>query len=99
LLPRHWEWLGQQPGGASVTLRKLVDAERKRTAGQDEARIRWEAAGKFMWSMAGNLPNFEEASRALYARDETHLTNVIQEWPGDIREHLKRLIAEVKSLG
>src|SRR5690606_33996876 len=26
LLPRHWDWLGRQPGGASTTLRKLVEA-------------------------------------------------------------------------
>src|ERR1044072_1961821 len=25
LLPRHWEWLAQQRGGASATLRKLVE--------------------------------------------------------------------------
>ena len=28
LLPRHWEWLASQPGGASVALRKLVEAAR-----------------------------------------------------------------------
>lgn len=30
LLPRHWTWLGQQRGGASATLRRLIDAERQR---------------------------------------------------------------------
>ena len=29
LLPRHWEWLADQSGGASVTLRKLVEDARR----------------------------------------------------------------------
>src|SRR5262249_47731929 len=30
LLPRHWEWLEQQPSGISAALRRLVDEARKR---------------------------------------------------------------------
>lgn len=93
LLPRHWEWLSTQSGGASATLRRLVDAERKRTAGEDEARAKWETAGKFIWAMAGNLPDFEEASRALYARDLAGFQARTQDWPGDIRSYLERLLA------
>src|SRR5262245_48794423 len=33
LLPRHWEWLKMQPGGASVTLRKLIDEARRANVG------------------------------------------------------------------
>src|ERR1700690_3457045 len=29
LLPRHWDWLASQPGGASVALRKLVEEARR----------------------------------------------------------------------
>src|SRR5688572_3936733 len=29
LLPRHWEWLEQQPNGISAALRRLVDEARK----------------------------------------------------------------------
>src|ERR1700735_1393024 len=32
LLPRHWQWLESQPGGASVALRKLVEVARKQQA-------------------------------------------------------------------
>src|SRR5271166_6628277 len=48
LLPRHWEWLAQQPGGASVALRQLVEAARR--AGDDKDRVRQaqEAAHRFM---------------------------------------------------
>ena len=92
LLPRHWDWLNQQRGGASATLRRLVDEERKRTATQERVRNAWEAAGKFMWVMAGNLPNFEEASRALYAHDTEYLTSLIQDWPTDVRNHLLRFV-------
>ena len=91
LLPRHWEWLGRQPGGISVTVRRLVDEERKRSAGREEARAALDAAGKFMWAMGGNLPGFEEASRALYARDAARLESLIEEWPADVRAHVQRL--------
>ncbi len=98
LLPRHWDWLSSQQGGISVTLRRLVDAERKRTGGMERARAARDAAGKFMWTMAGNQPGFEEASRALYANDQTRLENLIKEWPQDIREHLLRLMAKVEHM-
>lgn len=94
LLPRHWDWLGQQPGGASVTLRKLVEEARKHGRGKELARNSWDAAGKFMWVMAGNLPDFEEASRALYAKDPSRLQSLISKWPKDIRKHLEKLVKE-----
>ena len=67
LLPRHWEWLGAQPGGASVALRKLVEAARRASGDRDRSRTARDAAYHFMSVMAGNLANFEEASRALFA--------------------------------
>ena len=69
LLPRHWQWLGSQPGGASVAIRKLVEAARRANQEVDQRRQTQEAAYHFMSAMAGNLPNFEEASRALFAND------------------------------
>jgi hypothetical protein len=98
LLPRHWDWLSSQRGGASATLRRLVDEKRKQGSGGEEARLAWEAAGKFMWAMAGDLPDFEEASRALYARDRDRLAALIQDWPEDIRTHVERLTAEAARL-
>ena len=69
LLPRHWEWLAQQSGGASVALRRLVDQARRGTEDKDRIRRAQEAAYRFMSAMAGNRPNFEDAIRALFAGD------------------------------
>jgi hypothetical protein len=88
LLPRHWEWLEDQPNGISAALRRLVDEARKREPGLERARRARDAAARFMWSMAGDLPNFEEASRALYAGDQERLQQLISAWPEDVREHV-----------
>jgi uncharacterized protein len=98
LLPRHWAWLERQPGGLSATLRKLVETASKANRGQERARDAREAAGKFMGAMAGNLPHFEEATRALYAKDQERLLSLIAKWPHDIREHVARLVLEASRL-
>ena len=82
LLPRHWDWLARQPGGASVTLRRLVEAAAKAEAGG--SRERTEAAYRFMSALGGNLPGFEEASRALFANDRPRLAAILAGWPADI---------------
>ena len=91
LLPRHWEWLGAQPGGASVALRKLVDDARRASGDRDRERSARDAAYHFMSVMAGNLPHFEEATRALFADDRRRFASLIAEWPSDIRDHIVRL--------
>lgn len=91
LLPRHWEWLNAQPGGASVALRKLVEHARRAGGDADRARAAREAAYHFMSAMAGNLPGFEEAARALFADDRRRMTGHIAKWPADIRDHVLRL--------
>jgi hypothetical protein len=91
LLPRHWEWLNAQPGGASVALRKLVEAARRSDGNADRLRAARDAAYHFMSAMAGNLPGFEEASRALFADDRRRFASLIAAWPADIRDHLVRL--------
>jgi len=91
LLPRHWEWLGEQPGGASVALRKLVEAARRSSGDLDRRRAARDAAYHFMSAMAGNLPGFEEASRALFAGDRRRLATLIAPWPDDIRDHIVKL--------
>jgi hypothetical protein len=93
LLPRHWEWLDQQPGGASVGLRKLVELAKRANREQDQARRSQEAAHRFMTVMAGNLPGFEEASRAFYGGDQARFDALIKLWPRDIREQAKKLVA------
>ena len=91
LLPRHWEWLGAQPGGASVALRKLVEEARRSNGDRDRSRAAREAGYHFMATMAGNLPGFEEASRALFAEDRRRFGELIAGWPGDIRDHIVKL--------
>jgi len=91
LLPRHWDWLNGQPGGASVALRKLVDEARHINVGRDRVRHSQEAAYRFMSAMAGNLPGYEEAIRALFAGNPERLNDSITVWPPDIREYALRL--------
>jgi uncharacterized protein len=91
LLPRHWEWLNSQPGGASVTLRKLVDTARNANGGREKKRKAQEAADRFMLAMAGNQPHYEEAARALYAGNVQQFTDLTEGWPADVRDHVRRL--------
>jgi uncharacterized protein len=87
LLPRHWEWLAQQPGGASVAIRKLVEEARRNGDRKDRIRAAQEAAYRFMSAMAGNRPHFEDAVRALFAPDPARFTALIAGWPADVRDH------------
>jgi uncharacterized protein len=91
LLPRHWDWLAAQPGGASVALRKLVEAALRDPTGADERRQAQERAYHFMAAMAGDLPGFEEATRALFANEATGFTGLIRTWPRDVRDHAVKL--------
>ena len=93
LLPKHWEWLESQPVRASGTLRRLVDAAVKNESSASRSRQRLEAAGRIMWSLAGNLEGFEEASRALYARRWADFSARIASWPEDLRRHLEWMVA------
>jgi hypothetical protein len=91
LLPRHWEWLAQQSGGASVALRKLVEEARRTGEDKDRVRRAQEATYRFMSVIAGNKPNYEDAIRALFAGDPTGFEKLIGEWPADVRDHSSRL--------
>ncbi|MBE0645850.1 MAG: DUF2239 family protein [Bacteroidetes bacterium] len=91
LLPRHWEWLEQQPGSASVTLRKLVEEARKRNLDKDRIRQAQESCYRFMNAMAGDQQGFEEALRALYAGDPVRFGEQIASWPAGIRKHTEKL--------
>jgi uncharacterized protein len=91
LLPRHWEWLARQSGGASVALRKLVDAARRTGEDGDRLRGAQEAAYRFMSVMAGNRPHYEDAVRALFAGDSRGFEKLIAEWPVDVRDHTAKL--------
>ena len=98
LLPRDWEWLSGQRGGASATLRRLVDEARKTDAGADLARKQAEAAYRFMVAMCGDRPGFEEASRALFAGDLAALRRRTDLWPEDIRIQVHELLGDAQAL-
>jgi uncharacterized protein len=92
LLPRHWEWLEEQPNGISAALRRLVDEARKREPEKERAQRARDAASRFMTAMAGDRPGYEEASRALFAGDRARLAQLVRPWPRDVRAHLERLL-------
>ena len=94
LLPRHWEWLASQPGGASVALRKLVEVARRSSEIKDRVRQASAVGYKFMSTMAGHEPGFEEASRALFAADQARFEALIAAWPVDVQTHLKKILAD-----
>lgn len=87
LLPRHWDWLNGQSGGASVALRKLVEAARLAGDDKDRKRAAQEAVYRFMTAIAGNLPAYEDATRALYADDRARFDDIVGAWPEDVRDH------------
>jgi hypothetical protein len=93
LLPRHWEWLGAQPGGASIALRKLVEAASRDPQGIDRIRRARESCYRFMSHMAGDEPGFEEATRALYRGDRETFEALVRVWPADFAAHARRLAA------
>jgi uncharacterized protein len=93
LLPRHWEWLSQQSGGASVALRRLVDEARRASKDKDRVRHAQEAAYRFIAAMAENKPHYEEVARALFAGDAERFEGWTASWPVDVRDHARRLAA------
>ena len=95
LLPRHWQWLSVQPGGASVALRTLLDDAHRRHAGGDRRRAAQDATYRFMAAMAADAPGFDDAARALFAADAHRFEEYVAQWPDDIREHAQMLAADV----
>jgi len=91
LLPRHWDWLAAQPGGASVALRRLVEQARRSDGGATETNQAKAAAFRFLSATAGNLPGFEEALRALFAGDRANFAERASPWPPDVRDYAMRL--------
>lgn len=94
LLPRHWDWLAAQPGGASATLRRLVEAAARAPESPEAARRRAaDAACAVISALAGDAPGAEAAVRALYAGDGEGFLRETQAWPADIAAYLRRLAA------
>jgi hypothetical protein len=93
LLPRHWAWLGQQPGGASAVLRRLVEQSIRHGGAKERARQAMESVDRFMRVMAGDEPGYEEASRAFYRGDRERFGALTAAWPADVSAHLQQLAA------
>ena len=91
LLPQHWDWLAAQPGGASVTLRKLVARAQRANQGPDRLRRGREALYRFISALAGDAAGFEEATRALFAGDRARFAGLLDNWPKDVRQHALRM--------
>ena len=98
LLPRHWDWLAEQPGGASAALRRLVEEARRTHAGRDAARKAQDAAHRIMSDLAGDLPDYEEALRAFYASDAEGFEARIASWPVGVRDYVGRLSATARAM-
>ena len=94
LLPRHWDWLASQPGGASAAIRRLVDEARRTPSPAARIRQGRELAYRFITTMAGNREHYEEAVRALFAGDGARFGELIAGWPADVREHAVKLAGE-----
>ena len=94
LLPRHWAWLDAQKGGASATLRRLVEAARRRSDGSERVRRARDAAYRFMAALAGDLPGYEEALRALFRGDAAGFSRETEDWPEDVRAYAAALSAD-----
>lgn len=94
LLPRHWAWLSAQRGGASATLRRLVEEARRRSGRKDEVRRSQDAAYRFMSALGGDLPGYEEAIRALFAGDAARFDAEVRGWPRDLAEHSRHLASD-----
>jgi hypothetical protein len=92
LLPRHWDWLAGQPGGASVSLRKLVEAAMRKPDAQALQQQRATAAYQLLLATAGNLPGFEALSRALFANRQEELPALLQDWPQDLVEEVQSIL-------
>jgi len=93
LLPRHWDWLNRQPGGASAALRRLVEDARRTGTAREQARLAGESTDRFMRVMAGDLPDYEEASRAFWRGNRKDFARLVRGWPADVRSHLLDLAA------
>jgi len=95
LLPRHWEWLASQRGGASVTLRKLVEEARKKGDGNQLAEKAKDSLNRFMWDMASNFEGYEEVTRAFYKNDYSRILILIDKWPKDIMAYVTMKLMKI----
>lgn len=92
LLPRHWEWLNRQRGGASAALRRLVDEARKGSESTETRQAARDAIYRFMTAISGNSPGYEEALRNLFSGNLSGFQQATAAWPSDIRTFMDPII-------
>ncbi len=92
LLPRHWDWLAAQPGGASAALRRLVEDARRDSGDADAVRLANEAAYRVMTTLGGDLAHYEEALRSLFSGDRDRLLELMADWPNDIATYVAAVL-------
>jgi hypothetical protein len=97
LLPRHWEWLSAQPGGASAALRRLVEEARRLGSASDRRHRALDALYRVMSALAGDAPGFEEASRALFADEDARFDALVSAWPPDVAAYVSQLAAAARA--
>lgn len=93
LLPRHWEWLVAQRGGASATLRRLVELAAKESISVETRKSAQNATYRFLQNIAGDFENYEEVLRAIFADDFEKMRKLMQNWPQDIQNYAQKLFA------
>lgn len=93
LLPRHWEWLAAQRGGASATLRRLVELAAKDSISIETRKSAQNATYRFLQNIAGDFENYEEVLRAIFADDFEKMRKLMQNWPQDIQNYAQKLFA------
>src|SRR6476469_1406316 len=98
LLPRHWDWLENQPNGASAAIRRLVDDARHSETGVERGRHVRNGINRFLWSVAGDFANFEDVAMALDAREDSRLDGLMSSWPKDVREYVFRRVELAKGI-
>jgi len=87
LLPRHWEWLEHQSSGTSGALRRLVERGIAHQPGRERARRIRAALSTVLTAMAGDRPNYEESTRAMFRGDVNGFEALVKRWPRDIRTY------------
>ena len=45
-----------------------------------------------MLALAGDLPNFDEATRAFYARDYGRFEQLSEAWPRDVGDYVRKQV-------
>ena len=88
LLPRHWDWLAQQTGGASVAIRKLVEEARRDRRGHAIASARRRKrpiVSCRRWPATGRIS--KRRSARCSPDDRAGFEKLIAGWPADVRDH------------